>query len=167
MLKLVFKHKSSTFTFRYWSPTYNFFCDESRFWLNGSLSKQQNYRFWSENNPHHILEKLLHSVTVWCSLWHGDIIESYFSKLIYQMRLQISDGDNGFFVAQVDRNVFVWHFFLSKTVPHVTLLVLISLNIRVSRRIRQFRSDLWPPRSCDFTSLITLHHWSMRINNRL
>ncbi|GFW34592.1 uncharacterized protein TNCV_952201 [Trichonephila clavipes] len=57
------------------------FSDEAHFWLNGYVNKQ-NCRIWSEANPQVYVETPLHpeKLTVWCVLWAGGIIASYFFK---------------------------------------------------------------------------------------
>ncbi|GFT77070.1 hypothetical protein TNCV_1099461 [Trichonephila clavipes] len=51
------------------------FSDETHFWLNGYLNKQ-NCRIWSEANPQVDVETPLHpeKLTVWCALWAGGIL---------------------------------------------------------------------------------------------
>ncbi|GFW73342.1 uncharacterized protein TNCV_2800061 [Trichonephila clavipes] len=55
--------------------------DETHFWLNGYVNKQ-NCRIWSEANPQVYVETPLHpeKLTVWCALWVGGIIGPYFFK---------------------------------------------------------------------------------------
>ncbi|GFU99905.1 uncharacterized protein TNCV_1257541 [Trichonephila clavipes] len=55
--------------------------DETHFWLNGYVNKQ-NCRIWSEANPQVYVETPLHpeKLTVWCALWAGGIIGPYFFK---------------------------------------------------------------------------------------
>ncbi|GFV71688.1 putative DD41D transposase [Trichonephila clavipes] len=50
------------------------FSDETHFWLNGYVNKQ-NCRIWSESNPQAYGETPLHpeKLTVWCALWAGGI----------------------------------------------------------------------------------------------
>ncbi|GFX42601.1 transposable element Tc3 transposase [Trichonephila clavipes] len=57
------------------------FSDETHFWLNGYVNKQ-NCRIWSEANPQVYVETPLHpeKLTVWCALWAGGIIGPYFFK---------------------------------------------------------------------------------------
>ncbi|GFU53167.1 truncated putative DD41D transposase [Trichonephila clavipes] len=57
------------------------FRDEAHFWLNGNVNKQ-NCHIWSEANPQVYVETPLHpeKLTVWCALWAGGIIGSYFFK---------------------------------------------------------------------------------------
>ncbi|GFV16177.1 uncharacterized protein TNCV_3379411 [Trichonephila clavipes] len=57
------------------------FSDEAHFWLNGYVNKQ-NCHIWSEPNPQVYDETPLHPerLTVWCALWAGGIIGSYFFK---------------------------------------------------------------------------------------
>ncbi|GFW18521.1 hypothetical protein TNCV_1221821 [Trichonephila clavipes] len=49
--------------------------DETHFWLNGYVNKQ-NCRIWSEANPQVYVETPLHpeKLTVWCALWAGGIL---------------------------------------------------------------------------------------------
>ncbi|GFS95502.1 DUF4817 domain-containing protein [Trichonephila clavipes] len=51
------------------------FSDESHFWLNGYV-KKQNCRIWSEANPQVYVETPLHpeKLTVWRALWAGGIL---------------------------------------------------------------------------------------------
>ncbi|GFV42189.1 uncharacterized protein TNCV_3164201 [Trichonephila clavipes] len=55
----------------------NSYChlDETHFWLNGYVNKQ-NCRIWSEANPQVYVETPLHpeKLTVWCALWAGGIL---------------------------------------------------------------------------------------------
>ena len=57
------------------------FSDEAHFWLNVYVNKQ-NCRFWSEDQPEELQKLPMHleKVTVWCGLWAGGIIGSYFFK---------------------------------------------------------------------------------------
>ncbi|GFW29288.1 uncharacterized protein TNCV_742301 [Trichonephila clavipes] len=57
------------------------FSDEAHFWLNVYV-KKQNCRIWSEANLQVYVETPLHpeNLTVWCALWAGGIIGSYFFK---------------------------------------------------------------------------------------
>ncbi|GFT26738.1 transposable element Tc3 transposase [Trichonephila clavipes] len=57
------------------------FSDETHFWLNGYVNKQ-NCRIWSEANPQVYVKTPLHpeKLTVWCALWAGGIIGPYFFK---------------------------------------------------------------------------------------
>ncbi|GFX98754.1 uncharacterized protein TNCV_1503311 [Trichonephila clavipes] len=51
------------------------FSDETHFWLNGYVNKQ-NCRIWSEPNPQVFVKTPLHpeKLTVWCALWAGGIL---------------------------------------------------------------------------------------------
>lgn len=53
--------------------------DEAPFHLCGYVNKQ-NFRYWSANDPHELLEKPLHSekVTVWCAMSSRAIVGPYF-----------------------------------------------------------------------------------------
>ncbi|GFV55531.1 putative DD41D transposase [Trichonephila clavipes] len=54
------------------------FSDETHFWLNGYVNKQ-NCRIWSGSNPQVYVETPLHpeKLTVWCALWAGGIITNF------------------------------------------------------------------------------------------
>ena len=51
------------------------FSDESYFWQNGFVNKQ-NMRYWSDSNSHVLHESSLHpeKITVWCGLYAGGVI---------------------------------------------------------------------------------------------
>ena len=50
------------------------FSDESHFWLNGTVNKQ-NCRLWADEQPEEYQELPLYPIkTVWCGLWAGGII---------------------------------------------------------------------------------------------
>ncbi len=55
------------------------FSDEATFHVDGKVNKQ-NWRFWSDENPHFYVEKSLQSpkVVVWCAVWAGGLIGPYF-----------------------------------------------------------------------------------------
>ncbi|GFV83993.1 hypothetical protein TNCV_1479951 [Trichonephila clavipes] len=57
------------------SPLPRGICDETHFWWNGYVNKQ-NCRIWSEANPQVYVETPLHpeKLTVWCALWAGGIL---------------------------------------------------------------------------------------------
>ncbi|GFX07026.1 uncharacterized protein TNCV_1556291 [Trichonephila clavipes] len=57
------------------------FSDETHFWLNGYVNKQ-NCRICSEANPQVYVVTPLHpeKLTVWCALWAGGIIGLYIFK---------------------------------------------------------------------------------------
>ncbi|CAH2098403.1 unnamed protein product [Euphydryas editha] len=65
-------------------PTFSrqiLFSDETHFWLNGYVNKQ-NCRIWDKEQPEEIQELSLYpeKTTVWCGLWAGGIIGPYFFK---------------------------------------------------------------------------------------
>ncbi|GFU60728.1 uncharacterized protein TNCV_2754781 [Trichonephila clavipes] len=51
------------------------FSDETHFWSNGYVNKQ-NCRIWNEANPQVYVETPLHpeKLTVWCALWADGIL---------------------------------------------------------------------------------------------
>ena len=56
-----------------------FFCDDAHFHLCGSVNRQ-NFRYWSQKNPHELHELPLHSphVTIWCVIAEFSILGPYF-----------------------------------------------------------------------------------------
>ena len=55
--------------------------DEAHFHLSGYVNKQ-NFRYWSDQNPHNLMKKPLHSkrVTVWCAVGSFGVWGPYFLK---------------------------------------------------------------------------------------
>lgn len=53
--------------------------DEAHFELSGKVNKQ-NFRYWSSENPKHVVERPLHpeKVTVWCGVARFGIVGPYF-----------------------------------------------------------------------------------------
>ncbi|GFT94888.1 uncharacterized protein TNCV_1471951 [Trichonephila clavipes] len=104
------------------------FSDEAHFWLNGYVEKQ-NCRIWKEANPQVYVEIPLHSekLTVWCALWAGGIIGSYFFKNDEGHNVTVN-GDRyramiiNFFIPALN-NHDVQNLWFNKTAQHVTQLV--------------------------------------------
>ncbi|GFV65646.1 DUF4817 domain-containing protein [Trichonephila clavipes] len=103
------------------------FSDEAQFWLNGYVNKQ-NCRIWSEANPQVYVETPLHleKLIVWCALWAGGIIGSFF-KTMKATALQ------------------------SMVIAHATIDLL--KDTFGDRLISRFGPVNWPPRFCDLTPL--------------
>jgi hypothetical protein len=56
-----------------------FFSDEAHFYLNGEVNRQ-DFRYWSDENPHWYAEEPLHSpkVTVWVGIGWNGIVGPFF-----------------------------------------------------------------------------------------
>ncbi|GFW94561.1 hypothetical protein TNCV_4246021 [Trichonephila clavipes] len=111
------------------------FSDEAHFWLNGYVNKQ-NCRIWSEANPQVYVETPLHpeKLTVWCALWAGGIIGSYFFKN--------DEGHNELWFQQ------------DGATCHTARATIDLLKYTFGDRlISRFGPVNWPPRSCNLTPL--------------
>lgn len=62
-------------------PKNIWFTDESHFWLDGYVNRQ-NYRHWGSEQPHIAVVRPLHPqrITVWCAISHGGIIGPFFFR---------------------------------------------------------------------------------------
>ncbi|GFU27725.1 uncharacterized protein TNCV_516151 [Trichonephila clavipes] len=109
--------------------------DETHFWLNGYVNKQ-NCRIWSEANPQVYVETPLHpeKLTVWSALWAGGIIGPYFFKN--------DEGHNELWFQQDGATCYT---------ARATLDLL--KDTFGDRLISRFGPVNWPPRSCDLTPL--------------
>ncbi|GFU72212.1 uncharacterized protein TNCV_509751 [Trichonephila clavipes] len=107
------------------------FSDEAHFWLNGYVNKQ-NWRIWSEANPHVYVETPLHpeKLTVWCALWAGGIL------------LQNDEGHNE-----------LWFQQDGATCHTARATIDLLKDTFGDRLISRFGPVNWPPRSCDLTPL--------------
>ncbi|GFU83072.1 putative DD41D transposase [Trichonephila clavipes] len=110
------------------------FSDETLFWLNGYVNKQ-NCRIWSEANPQVYVETPLHpeKLTVWCALWAGGIIGPYFFKN--------DEGHN------------LWFQQDGATCHTARATIDLLKDTFGDRLISRFGPVNWPPRSCDLTPL--------------
>ncbi|GFU85532.1 putative DD41D transposase [Trichonephila clavipes] len=137
------------------------FSDETHFWLNGYVNKQ-NCRIWSEANPQVYVETPLHpeKLTIWCALRADGIIGPYFFKN--------DEGHNN--TVNVDRyRAIITNFFIPELNNHDvqelwfqqdggtchTARAAIDLlkDTFGDRLISRFGPANWPPRSCDLTPL--------------
>ncbi|GFV37902.1 putative mariner transposase [Trichonephila clavipes] len=107
--------------------------DETHFWLNGYVNKQ-NCRIWSKANPQVYVETPLHpeKLTVWCALWAGGIIGPYFFKNDEGHNVTVNDG---------------------ATCHTARATIDLLKETFGDRPISRFGPVNWPPRSCDLTPL--------------
>ncbi|XP_011859579.1 PREDICTED: uncharacterized protein LOC105557057 [Vollenhovia emeryi] len=135
------------------------FSDEAHFWLNGYVNKQ-NCRFWSESNPHEVLETPLHPerCTVWCGIHAGGIIGPYFFKNEKRANITVNGPRyramiNNFFFQNIDAFDPEEFWFQQDGATAHTSAASINLLKTVfgDRVISRFGPVNWPPRSCDLT----------------
>ncbi|GFW68439.1 DUF4817 domain-containing protein [Trichonephila clavipes] len=137
------------------------FSDEAHFWLNGYVNKQ-NCRIWSEANPQVYVETPLHpeKLTVWCALWAGGIIGSYFFKNDEGYNITVN-GDpyramiTNFFIPELNNHDVQELWFRQDGATCHTARATIDLlkDTFGDRLISRFGPVNWPPRSCDLTPL--------------
>ncbi|GFV30617.1 putative DD41D transposase [Trichonephila clavipes] len=137
------------------------FSDEAHFWLNGYVNKQ-NCRIWSEANPQVYVETPLHpeKLTVWCTLWAGGIIGSYFFKNDEGHNVTVN-GDRyramitNFFIPELNNHDVQELWFQQDGATCHTAHATIDLlkDTFGNRLISRFVPVNWPPRSCDLTPL--------------
>ncbi|GFV54949.1 uncharacterized protein TNCV_3144881 [Trichonephila clavipes] len=137
------------------------FSDEAHFWLNGYVNKQ-NCRISSEANPQVYVETPLHpeKLTVWCALWAGGIIGSYFFKNDEGHNVTVN-GDRyraritNFFIPESNNHDVQELWFQQDGATCHTARATIDLlkDTFGDRLISRFGPVNWPPRSCDLTPL--------------
>ncbi|GFX84801.1 putative DD41D transposase [Trichonephila clavipes] len=135
--------------------------DEAHFWLNGYVNKQ-NCRIWNEANPQVYVETPLHpeKLTVWCALWAGGIIGSYFFKNDEGHNITVN-GDRyramitNFFIRELNNHDVQELWFQQDGATCHTARATIDLlkDTFGDRLISRFGPVNWPPRSCDLTPL--------------
>ncbi|GFW31606.1 uncharacterized protein TNCV_4682791 [Trichonephila clavipes] len=137
------------------------FSDEAHFWLNGYVNKQ-NCRIWSEANPQVYVETQLHpeTLTVWCALWAGGIIGSYFFKNDEGHNVTVN-GDRykamitNFFIPELNNHDVQELWFQQDGATCHTARATIDLlkDTFGDRLISRFGPVNCPPRSCDLIPL--------------
>ncbi|GFT31948.1 uncharacterized protein TNCV_3468141 [Trichonephila clavipes] len=138
------------------------FSDEAHFRLNSYVNKQ-NCCIWSEANPQVCVETPLHpeKLTVWCALWAGRIIGSYFFKNDEGHNVTVN-GDRyramitNFFIPELnnhDVQQLLW-FQQDGATCHTARATIDLLKDTIGDRlISRFGPVNWPPRPCDLTPL--------------
>ncbi|GFS50714.1 putative DD41D transposase [Trichonephila clavipes] len=129
--------------------------------LNGYVNKQK-CRIWSEGNPQVYVETPFHleKLTVWCALWAGGIIGTYFFKNdeghnvtvgTWRYRAMITN----FFIPELNNHDVQELWFQQDGATCHTARATIDLlkDTFGDRLISRFRHVNWPPRSCDLTPL--------------
>ncbi|GFV99955.1 uncharacterized protein TNCV_3567461 [Trichonephila clavipes] len=137
------------------------FSDETHFWLNGYVNKQ-NCSIWIEANPQVYVETLLHpeKLTVWCALWAGGIIGPYFFQNDEGHNVTVN-GDRyramitNFFIPELNNHDVQELWFQQDGATCHTARATIDLlkDTFGDRLISRFGPVNWPPRSCDLTPL--------------
>ena len=135
-----------------------FFSDQAHFPFGGYVNKR-NCRIWGFENPQVIEERPLHAekVTVWCTLWSGDVI--------YLLRKRRYNGchhqfealwsyDNRLCLPAIEEYVLENMWFQQDGARcHTTRTNMALLQEIFPDRVISFRGDSnWPLRSCDLTS---------------
>ncbi|GFX05397.1 uncharacterized protein TNCV_1007191 [Trichonephila clavipes] len=132
--------------------------DETHFWLNGYVNKQ-NCRIWSKANPRVYVETPLHAekLTVWCALWA--VVESFF-KNDEGHNVTVNDDRyramiTNFFIPELNNHDVQELWFQQDGATCHTARATIDLlkDTFGDRLISRFGPVNWPPRSCDLTPL--------------
>ncbi|GFV66057.1 uncharacterized protein TNCV_1440641 [Trichonephila clavipes] len=132
------------------------FSDEAHFWFNSYVNKQ-NCRIRSEANPQVYVETPLHpeKLTVWCALWAGGIIGSYFFKNDEGHNVTVN-GDRyramitNFFITELNNHDVQELWFQQDGATCHTARATIDLlkDTFGDHLISRFGPVNWPPRSC-------------------
>lgn len=141
------------------------FSDESTFFLNGTVNRQ-NCRYWSRENPHWMMEantQYPRKVNVWAGIINNQIIGPYFFNetlngeryleflnnfLVPTLKRLFPDNDNP---DQIDRNIWYQQ---DGAPPHFAVEVRAYLNeVFPNRWIGRRGAIEWPARSPDMTPL--------------
>ena len=142
------------------------FSNEAYFDLGGYVNKQ-NCRIWGTENPHGYIRNPTHPerVTVWCGFWSRGMIGPFFFDNEQGEAVTVS-GDryrdilNAFLFTKIEEEDInnIWLQQDSATC-HTAEATLYVLRPVFDDRIISRRADVvWPPRSCDLTSL-DYHLW--------
>ena len=138
------------------------FSDESHFYLNAAVNKQ-NRRVWGIEKPNSYLEKPLHDdkVTAWAAMSSTGVIGSFFYEINGETASVNSDRyltllKNKFLPALRRKGVdinSIW-FQQDGAAPHTAVQVLNWLRETFGNNFISFKSDrVWPPHSPDLNPL--------------
>ncbi|GFU34078.1 putative DD41D transposase [Trichonephila clavipes] len=137
------------------------FGDETQFWLNGYVNKQ-NFRIWSEATLQVYVKTPLHpeKLTVWCALWACGIIGPYFFKNDEGYNVTVNGNRyramiTNFFIPELnDHDVQELWFQQDGATCHTARATIDLLKDTFGDSlISRFGPVNWPPRSCNLTPL--------------
>lgn len=138
------------------------FSDESHFYLNGSVNKQ-NMRFWSSSKPDFYEEKPLHSpkVTVWAAISSDGVVGPYFFEVGGETVTITTDTYlsmmNGKFVPELKKrgcNMSKLWFQQDGAAPHTANRALEWMQETFGRKVISLKTAIaWPPHSPDLSPL--------------
>ena len=138
------------------------FSDEAHFDLGGYVNKQ-NCRIWGTENPHGYIEKPTYPkrVTLWCGFYFRSIIGPFFCENEQGEAVTIN-GDryramlNEFLFTKIEEED-IWNIWFQQdgATCHTAEATFDVLRPVFEDRIISRRADVvWPPRSCNLTTLV-------------
>lgn len=141
-------------------PKHIWFSDESHFWLDGYVNRQ-NYRHWGSEQPHLAVVRPLHPerITVWCAICYDGIIGPFFIRENITAEVYRRDIYERFVAIARERKMVANYWFQQDgAAPHRTEENLVRIMADFDGRIIALNapkftiSDLeWPPSSPDMT----------------
>lgn len=131
------------------------FTDEAHFCLHGGVNRQ-NYRFWSDANPHWFTEIPLHSphVTVWIGIGQSGIVGPFFFNETVNSERYLAMLENSVLPAlQEFPNYDALIFMHDGAPPHwaITVRNFLDANFPMRWMGRGSQQYPWPARSPDLT----------------